>query len=420
MPAILTPGFRAANAQSFMASIDSPTNRIYMTIGRAKPWVDDINPPTPEPSSIIEYWDDIIAARRVTGGDTILACRRVDWKSGQVYTPAFNEVVDAVDSYVLSSEYNVYKCISNNGGAPSTVMPTGQGLSVFNTADEYKWKYLLTVTPSDATRFLTSNHIPVRENALVTAAAVPGTIDYINVTEPGVAYTSATVVIEGDGTGAVATAEIIGGQIQKIVMVETGTGYTYATAQIIGNGFGAELEPYLPPVLGHGSNVSLELGVYTVLIGNLFEPNLTNFPTANDYRRLMYIQNPLTSLTNQIATGLTYNFSHTVGVTHVSGSSAWQADEVVTNASSGARFVIVSTGDDVPATQLTITYETPHQLAQGDTFVTAAGGLWTVTDPDLVVPAIKRLSGQVMFVEHRRPIMRAADQIENIVTAFEF
>lgn len=421
MPAVLTPGFRVANAQTFMGALDSDANRLYMVIGRTLPWEpNDTEPPTPNAFDPTGYWNEAIAARRVTGSDAIIGCRRINWTSGTVYTPYESGLdVGTANHFVVTPEYNVYKCLDNFGGVASTVVPQGQSLGSITTADGYRWKFMCSVTPGDASRFLTADYIPLRTNELVEAAALPGVVERVKVTVPGSGYSTAAVSITGDGTGAAANAVIVGGQIVRIDITNVGSGYSYATATITGDGVGAEAEAVLPPVRGHGSDLLMELGGYNVLVSNLLEPGLANFPTSNDYRRLMYVQNPILEATQVVAAGLTYNLTYGVVVEHVSGSTAVGDDEVLTGSVSAAQFALVEQTIN-GSTQFHITYLTPHQLEDGDTFVTAAGGLWNVIDANYREPLWQPYTGQVMFVDHRRPIMRSDDQIENIVTVFEF
>jgi hypothetical protein len=63
-----------------------------------------------------------------------------------------------------------------------------------------------------------------------------GTITTINVTNPGTRYTTATVTIAGDGTGAAAAATTDYGTILSVAVTNGGTGYTTAGVSIIGGG----------------------------------------------------------------------------------------------------------------------------------------------------------------------------------------
>jgi len=138
----------------------------YIFIGNSIPYSDEASPP-----DITESVDEnegvdnsIIAAKRVLASDVNLVIPRVDWTSSTKYRQ-FDDKVSVDNSisgitsqnlkpmYVMTSDNNVYKCLSNNsnsaGQSPdSTVEPTGDYTTsngVISTADGYIWKYMYKV-----------------------------------------------------------------------------------------------------------------------------------------------------------------------------------------------------------------------------------------------------------------------------------
>jgi hypothetical protein len=77
-------------------------------------------------------------------------------------------------------------------------------------------------------------------------------ISSVEITNPGVGYTSApTVTITGDGTGATAEAIIVNGSIQSIRVVNRGIDYTRAIVTISGGGgYGAEATATIDAAVG--------------------------------------------------------------------------------------------------------------------------------------------------------------------------
>jgi fibronectin-binding autotransporter adhesin len=74
-------------------------------------------------------------------------------------------------------------------------------------------------------------------------------------TSGGAGYTTATVDIVGDGTGATATATIVGGVVTGVVLTNRGSGYTFApTVNITGDGTGAS------PGTGNLNTINFGLG----------------------------------------------------------------------------------------------------------------------------------------------------------------
>lgn len=128
--------------------------------------------------------------------------------------------------YVLTSEFNVYKCIWNNNDRPSTVMPTTTpSESLVTTADGYKWKFMYTIPISLRNRFLSSEWIPV-STALKAPFFSNGAITSLTIDNPGSGYTNGDIIlVSGDGylpdnPYAITNIEIIQG----------GLGYTAAPA----------------------------------------------------------------------------------------------------------------------------------------------------------------------------------------------
>ena len=191
MPAIITNKFRLNNAEQFQESFSETANNVYYlgigrpqafgTLTRADSRTDyegtDSNPITPGDTVVREFYtyDDLIAAKRVQSTDTSFVIPRRNWTSGTVYdiyrhdygefqtgststrvtsNSGATTLFDAT-FYVLTSARNVYKCLDNNGGATSTDEPTGTSTSVITTSDDYKWKYMYTLSAAQqATSYL--------------------------------------------------------------------------------------------------------------------------------------------------------------------------------------------------------------------------------------------------------------------------
>lgn len=63
----------------------------------------------------------------------------------------------------------------------------------------------------------------------------------LSISSGGTGYTTASVLIEGDGHGASATCTITNGVITSVSLSDGGVGYSWAVATIIGDGTGAQL-----------------------------------------------------------------------------------------------------------------------------------------------------------------------------------
>jgi len=115
---------------------------------------------------------------------------------------------------------------------------------------------------------------------------------------------SPTVIISGDGEGALAYATIntsptVNFPIANVIIINNGTGFTYANVAITSNlsfGNGATALARVSPLLGHGYNPYEELGASYVGISlGIANSVLENyyFPMFGNYRKVGIIDTPL-------------------------------------------------------------------------------------------------------------------------------
>ena len=151
---------RSKNLDIFVAkqvkeSVSEPSSsNVYLTFGRAATWANDAAPPQANTSvrNTYDVWKNMIGGKRITGNNIRHAVPRINWTPGIVYD-VYDDLIDSLQQtsatdkfYVITSEYNVFKCLSNNGGVPSTVMPNILVTTThFQTADGYIWKFMYTL-----------------------------------------------------------------------------------------------------------------------------------------------------------------------------------------------------------------------------------------------------------------------------------
>jgi len=152
----------------------------YYFIGRVVQYDTPGSPPTPDETRGVEYdtRNRIINIKKITAGDVSLVIPRKNWSSGRVYdqfdlnysatNPSSTGATSlkTSDFYVMSSSFQVYKCISNNGGAESDQEPFGNSLDIITTSDKYQWKFMYTIPLSLRSRFLTDDFMPVTKSVL--------------------------------------------------------------------------------------------------------------------------------------------------------------------------------------------------------------------------------------------------------------
>jgi hypothetical protein len=206
MSKLITNNIKLWNVDQFIESFSEPNfNIYYYFIGNPRPFVNDNLPPVIYDNTqtlLVDTFDNMLYGKRITSTDVVQLAPRHDWVAGTVYTKYTHDDDNLLDSnfYVLSNEgssYSVFKCIDNNNGAASTYRPRLSETSAaddfyFTPTDGYQWKYMYSITTLQYTKFATSSHIPVYVNNSVVGNAVSGSIDSIQVTNPGSRYASYT------------------------------------------------------------------------------------------------------------------------------------------------------------------------------------------------------------------------------------
>lgn len=341
MSAIITDQLRILNAKSFVSAAISSSNSYYAFVGLpnatdySSTW--DVTPPAPKDNFDQEndYWDTMIALKKIGEDDVKQVVRKVTWQSGTTYDmyrhdisrtntskPSGATSLYSANYYIVNSDYRVYICLQNGTspenpeGRPSLDEPTFVDLeprSAGTSGDGYLWKYLYTIKPSDIIKFDSINFIPVpkswetsTENASVrNNASTSGQLKIVTITNRGVGLGTANrtytrVPIKGDGSGAECTITVNNdSKVESVVISKGGSGYTYGTVDIAaGNVPTGSTSPVfnviIPPQGGHGADVYRELGAYNVIVYSRIENDLENpdFITGNQIARVGLVENP--------------------------------------------------------------------------------------------------------------------------------
>jgi hypothetical protein len=439
MTSVFSENLRVYNAEQFKSSVSTggPT-KIYLTVGKVDPWPNDAAPLQANSSVTVfnDIWKNMIGAKLITGNDVRHAIRRNDWTLNTVYD-AYDHCTCSIllfnantKFFVVTSDWNVYKCLENNSGGPSTVMPTQ---TITNSAveeiDGYVWKYMYTVTAEERLRFTTDLFIPVRtltqdNNSLqwqVQEDAIDGGILSYKITDGGNDYVTApTVTITGDGTGAAALAQInvSSNVVERLIVTNPGSGYTFANVAFSGPGSGASARAMISPPGGHGKDPLRELGGSAIIMN----PRLNNteegkISTENEYRQISILQDPKESSTNNVASSLVY--SQTLRLTLSTGSSNYEKDEIVyqgptlSTAYFIGRVVEWDSGNNI--LKLINTTGTPQSDVVTGISTAAARFVESVTEKELI-----DYSGNLLYVDFITPLQRAIDQTDDFKIVLRF
>lgn len=513
MPAIVTTAMRSYAAKQFTAGFSDNLKSHYLFIGRTLPWPNESTPPMPldAPKTVADSYIDMLHGKKLRGEDVSLVVPRYNWTAGTVYSQYaddvdfFDPTLNIPPFYVVTDQLNVYKCISNNGAIPSTDKPNHTNTALGTTSDGYRWKYMFTIQPAEVVKFVTNEWIPIKTLASddgsqqwqVQQAAVPGTIDRIDVIAQGTQYTQVpTVTIVGEcTTPAVATAVISNGNLIRINISNSGIGYRNATVLITNGGPGANgavVKAIISPQLGHGASPVAELGgFYAMISGRLVDDENGTFTVTNDFRRLGIIMNPLSRGTSSLFTGTNLRNYYTLSLGQVSGpgfatdegvntpsdpgygtvldyndttkvlrlveakGTFNPGDSLVTGSTTG--ILSIASGNTVSATVVAGMTPATVRLANTanatDDFyngmkIKVGSQVRTITDyigltrtcsvdtnwdantaptngtaynvASIVAPDIQPFTGDILYIENRRAIIRAEDQSEQISLVVEF
>jgi len=483
--------------------------------------------------------DDMIALKRIGSDQVRAVVRRFNWnptvnpkfdmwrpdysyaRAAQV-DPDGSGSLTAAESlanaqyYVVNNNYEVFKCLYNGVSVDypdginaslepkRTPGPTGEGVydsatGIFteypDVTNGYVWKYLYTIPTNDVLRFLSTDFMPIVEDATVTALAASqsGSISSVIIRDRGANLPQSAVLyaeIKGDGANGLLRIETDSqAKINTAYLVDntgarvniSGSGYTYAsvllkdgylyqdptlaTPESVASNASGDIEIIVPPIGGHGADPISELLAKRVManVRLTYAEGQGDFPVDNDFRRIGIIKNPrLPAPSTDFATQDTISAVYALKLNNVTGG--FQPDEVIKQelVTPGAGIigeyaigtVISWVWDEVPAGQTptsgTLKYfqssdlhtdngvvrafiSDASKLVTGQTSLIegavetgySTGGsvlplLGLTFTAGLATPELAKNTGEIVYVENRRLITRAPDQIEDIKLVIEF
>lgn len=460
MKSIFTKNFGVLNAKNFEKLVTASFANTYVSIGRNKPWANNDIVPNPKDNSNTFYdvWNNMIGMKRITSADMNLVIPRIDWVANTTYTEYTqdteifaqaqeNDIAYTNKFYVRNIRDQVFKCLFNNNGSASTIMPEitlGGQLPenpFIETGDAYKWKYMYTIPAGLKQKFFTSQFMPVISESNITSAAVEGRLDIIKIIDAGKGYngnangTSLNILtVTGDGTGANLTARVTtsananASYISGINILNGGKDYTRAIITVnngppkIGTTNYANVVAVISPPGGHGSDVARELGASSIMLTVVFEGDENGvLPVevldVGGFRQIAIIKDP--KLANSAyATGPIYrtttkyslsqpnrNFQHKETVFEGTSLSTASFTGVVEHFDSGANILYLNNLIGTVNSPATITGVTSGAIAT----------VLSVTAPDL-----KLYSGDLLYIENREEIVRSLVEAQQLKLTLRF
>ena len=414
--------------------------------------------------------------RRNWANGTVYDMYRHDYSSSNTSTSGSSDLFDST-FYFMTSDYRVYKVLDNNAGAAfSGSEPTSESTSPVASGG-YVIKYMYTISTSDFAKFGTTDFIPVATDSTVSAAATDGKIESLVITA-GSGYTDGTyyAAVYGDGTsqgtssGAIVRITVSSGAIVSFGLtagtdttihsggaaytfgyVNLGDDYIFSDSSLsssasLGSGSGGAIEVIISPKNGHGNDAVGELGGHYVMTATtLTQGEGDDFTTANDFRSVGIVVDPTNFGTSTVATATTRRQTYIVKLDTSSGT--FEADEVITQTSTGAVGKVVEWDSSLSllyyqqeefknfGTNSTtggyVAFSGTNEItgATSSATGTTAGTTETVTlaNANTVTltsgyanPELAADSGNIIYLENRKPIQRASDQTEDIKVIIEF
>ena len=345
MPAIVTDQFRILNASNFVESVEDSSNSYYITVGLPNPTVvgfgrtSDWNTQTPSPidnfSDNSHTGDLVLYGKRITSANIRRIVRKIQWEPGRRYEIYRNDysIVNPSPStnasrlydsnyYVINSDYRVYVCIENGSDGNNPKGNISQDEPKFtdlepsragDSGDGYVWKYLFSMSPSDAVKFESPDYITVpndwatstdsqiraiRESA--DSSTNNNQIKTVYIENAGANYANGLAQelnIIGDGTGGRVRVDVESGAITNTVVTSGGKDYSYALVDLgpintNTTGTSAKLVPIIPPSKGHGFDIYKELGTDKVLVYSRFDDSTKDFPIDTSFAQISIVKNP--------------------------------------------------------------------------------------------------------------------------------
>ena len=363
MPAVVTDQFRIANASNFIDSISNTSNSYYVFLGLANPttgnrlaegeeyvgigrsstWNNGTELSVPTPTDNFEYLslynETSLFGKKITSSNVKRVIKKYQWKANTRYdmyrhdydisknpSPNGKSGLYNTNYYVMSSDYRVYICIDNGSsgslpkGKRSLDEPTFTDLepAAAGIQDNYIWKYLFTVSPSDIIKFDSTEYIVLPNNwATSTDSQIQNVresgnsdinnnqIKKIYIESGGDNYgneaaTDYVVDILGDGAGGKVLISVDNnGVITDAKVTSGGSGYTYGVVDLssfnsgaLSNNTKAKLIPVIPPSKGHGYDLYTELGADKVLVYARFDDSTKDYPTDTHFAQVGILKNP--------------------------------------------------------------------------------------------------------------------------------
>jgi len=385
--------------------------------------------------------------------------------------------------YFITAAFRVYKVLYNLNSSGNTFALTSEPTftsPVKQFVGGYYLQYMFTLTTTEINKFLTTDFHPSTTDSTVSAAATTAhggsapyngaPIDAFIVTSQGSGYPDGTYYakVQGDGSGGiiklVVTSNVITrfGESGVSAVQADGTGYTFASVSLASSNIYTDtsastlissstltswnsatagaITPIISPKVGHGFNALDELGAHFVMMNTKLEQEEgSDITVANDFRQVGIVKNPSQFGSATLFSSTTARM--TSAVLLASNSGEFEVDEKITQATTGAVGRVVEwdsnnkilyyqqerfsdygidSSSNATAFSSTNTINGATSSASGVPSSSSSTVDSAVFSSGYSTPEMEPDSGDIIYIENRRPISRASDQTEDIKIIVEF
>lgn len=238
MAAIVSNNFRVVNSSNFKE--DVANSAVYVGIGKGDVWSNTTSDTTdlataPTPGDHLDEFgiarSNLQGVKKVSSANLSHVTNRHTWDGSTSYVAWDSKDSNIFDKkfYVVTNEFKVYKCIVAGAGA-STQQPTQTLTQPQAESDGYTWKFMYTISVTDAEKFLTNAYMPVKYipmggegQVAVQSASGASTIILKEISDDIAVGMSVTGTNIGGQSGTKAKVSAINGSQITVDVVNTGT-----------------------------------------------------------------------------------------------------------------------------------------------------------------------------------------------------
>lgn len=175
MTEVLTSKLKSDTTRMFYADILD--NDFYVFVSSVFQGTDRISA-TDSQGSKNQFLENTVFGKKVLGSDTKFMIKYHPWQKDQVYVQ-YDDKKDMTDEKFYSvvgptnndtGDYRVFKCLFNNNDGKSTAPPNWNPFTegqIYRTADNYVWKFMYAITPSEFEAYNAVGFIPLAADVVI-------------------------------------------------------------------------------------------------------------------------------------------------------------------------------------------------------------------------------------------------------------